>query len=190
MSEVFNTIKNRRTVGGMNDQVPPKESIDRMLEAGTWAPNHHLTEPWKFIVVTGEARDRLSKALKKVAYGRVREPDSESGQKKIEKIGNRLFLSPVIIFIVYVPSDNPKADPLEDRAAVAITGQNMMLVAEEEGLNTQWLSGPIYNVDLFRDALGLVDDEEVYGLMPVGYSSINKQGKRTPFEEKTVYLDK
>ena len=190
MTQVFEVIKNRRAVGGMNDEVPPHASIERMLEAGTWAPNHHLTEPWKFIVVSGEARARLSKALKEVAYGRVKEPDSETGQKKIEKIGNRLFLSPIIIFLVYVPSDNPKADPLEDRAAVAIAGQNMMLVAEEEGLNTQRLSGPIYNVDHFRDALGLTGDEEVYGLMPVGYSTIDKKGKRTPYEEKTVWLDK
>lgn len=190
MSNVFETIKNRRAVGGMTDEQAPEASIERMLEAATWAPNHHLTEPWKFIVVTGEARARISEALKEVAYGRIKAPDSETGQKKIEKIGNRLFLSPTIIFIVYVPSDNPKTNPEEDRASVAIASQNMMLVAEEEGLNTNLLSGPIYNVDLFKDALGLTDEEEVYGLMPVGYSTINKPGKRTPYAEKTVFLDK
>lgn len=190
MSNVFETIKNRRTVGGMSEQKAPQELIERMLEAATWAPNHHLTEPWRFIVVEGEAQKRISEALKEVAYGRIKDPDSETGQKKIEKIGNRLFLSPTIIFIVYTPSDNPKVNPEEDRASVAIASQNMMLVAEEEGLNTNLLSGPIYNVDLFREALGLVGDEEVYGLMPVGYSKIDKPSKRTPFQEKTVWLDR
>lgn len=188
MTTVFNTIKNRRAVGGMREDAVPRETIERMLEAATYAPNHHLTEPWRFYVIQGAARERFRDALKDVARGRVKEPDSEAGMKKIENIGARLMSAPTIIFIVYVPSENDKADPGEDRAAVAIAGQNLMLVAEEEGLNTNILTGPIYNVERFKDEFPLHADEEVYAIIPVGYSKIEKPAKRTHYEEKTVWL--
>lgn len=188
MNNVLETIKNRRAVGGMSDEKVSRDILEKMLEAATYAPNHHLTEPWKFYVIEGDARLRFQDALMEVAKGRVKDPDSESGQKKIAKIGARLVSAPTIIFLVYSPSDNDKAEEYEDRAAVAIAGQNLMLVAESFGVNTNWLSGPIYNVPRFKSEFPLREDEEIYGLIPVGYSKIEKEGKRTHFEEKTTWL--
>jgi len=54
---IFDSIKRRRSVGQMTQQQPTREQIERILEAATYAPNHYVTEPWKFFVLTGAVRE-------------------------------------------------------------------------------------------------------------------------------------
>ncbi|MDQ6643435.1 MAG: nitroreductase family protein, partial [Chloroflexota bacterium] len=56
---IFETIKNRRSIGKMTDQRPTHAQIEHILEAATHAPNHHKVEPWKFIVLAGKARAEI-----------------------------------------------------------------------------------------------------------------------------------
>ncbi|MDQ3044099.1 MAG: nitroreductase family protein, partial [Chloroflexota bacterium] len=46
-------IRERRSIGKVGPERPPRELIEQVLEAATWAPNHRLTEPWRFIVIAG-----------------------------------------------------------------------------------------------------------------------------------------
>ena len=59
MSSVFETIKNRRSMGKMTPERPSRQQIERLLEAASHAPNHHNAQPWKFIVLAGSAREEL-----------------------------------------------------------------------------------------------------------------------------------
>src|SRR5713226_1924298 len=56
---VLETIKQRRSVGQVTAEEPTREQIERILEAATYAPSHHVTEPWHFFVITGAAREGL-----------------------------------------------------------------------------------------------------------------------------------
>src|SRR4051812_17352003 len=57
--DVLEAIRTRRSIGKVGPERPPRELIERLLEAATAAPNHHLTEPWRLIVLAGPARDEL-----------------------------------------------------------------------------------------------------------------------------------
>ena len=48
--DVMEAIRGRRSVGKMRQDLPPREAIETILDAGTWAPCHHVTEPWRFSV--------------------------------------------------------------------------------------------------------------------------------------------
>ncbi len=56
---VFDLIKRRRSIGKMTGERPTREQIERLLEAATHAPNHYKVQPWKFIVLAGNAREEL-----------------------------------------------------------------------------------------------------------------------------------
>src|SRR5689334_9436450 len=59
-ADVMTLIASRRSVGAMLPDAPPRASIELMLEAATYAPNHRRTEPWSFHVLTGDARVQLA----------------------------------------------------------------------------------------------------------------------------------
>lgn len=60
---VLEAIRARRSAGRVRAECPPKALIEQLLEAATWAPNHRLTEPWRFFVLAGEAREELGEAI-------------------------------------------------------------------------------------------------------------------------------
>jgi len=188
--DVTEAIRGRRSLGRVKDTPVDREKIETMLGSAVWAPNHHRTEPWKFFVLSGEGRKLLSRVLKEAARGRVDDPESEEGKKRIEKISKKPFAAPTVIAVVLSPSDNPKAIYIEDVCAVAAATQNMLLTAHSLGLGAIWRSGPIYNTPPVKAHFGLREDEEILGLVFVGEPDMAKDNvKRAPFEEKTTWID-
>ncbi|WP_411842559.1 nitroreductase [Salinicoccus sp. HZC-1] len=187
---VSEAIRERRSLGKLKDTPVDKEKIEQMLESAVWAPNHHLTEPWKFFVLSGAGRNPLSRALKEAARGRVEDPESEAGQKRIEKISSKPFAAPTVIVVTLSPSDSPKAIYIEDVCAVAAATQNMLLTAHTLGLGAIWRSGPIHNTPEVKALFDLREDEEILGLVFVGEPDMVKENvKRIPFNEKTTWIE-
>jgi|SRR5690625_637907 len=188
--DITEAIRGRRSLGRVKDTPVEREKIETMLESAVWAPNHHRTEPWKFFVLSGEGRKPLSRVLREVARGRVDDPESAEGKKRIEKISKKPFAAPTVIVVALSPSDNPKAIYIEDVCAVAAATQNMLLTAHSLGLGAIWRSGPIYNTPQVKEHFGLLEDEEILGLVFVGEPDMTKNNvKRIPFDEKTSWID-
>ena len=188
--DITEVIRGRRSLGRVKDTPVEREKIETMLESAVWAPNHHRTEPWKFFVLSGEGRKPLSRVLREVARGRVDDPESAEGKKRIEKFSKKPFAAPTVIVVALSPSDNPKAIYIEDVCAVAAATQNMLLTAHSLGLGAIWRSGPIYNTLQVKEHFGLLEDEEILGLVFVGEPDMTKNNvKRIPFDEKTSWID-
>ena len=189
---ISEAIRTRHSVKIFKDKEPlSKETIEELLEAAVWAPNHHHTEPWKFFVLTGDGRYQLVDAMKEWAHTRVEDPESESGKKRIEKISRKPLIAPTIIVIALSPKqDGKKAIYIEDVSAVSAAIQNMLLEAHGKGLGAIWKSGPAYYAEPVKDLFKLREDEELLGAVFVGESDMKKEAKREriPFEEKTVWF--
>ena len=71
--EVFEAIRGRRSVRRYTDQPVSCELIDQILEAGTWAPSAKNIQPWRFIVVQGEHKDRLAEITRLVGEQMARD---------------------------------------------------------------------------------------------------------------------
>jgi nitroreductase len=183
---VFNAIVSRRSNGKCSDAIPPVEWIERILEAGTWAPNHHLTEPWRFFVLMGEARNRLGDALADAARAAAETP--ESGEKAADAQRTKPLRAPVIIALAVEPGE--KAIELEEIASVAAAGQNMLLTAHELGLAAIWRSGKIAYSPQVREFFGLSDRATFLGFIYVGYPSNDAPPRsRRPHATVTTWLN-
>lgn len=188
--DVLSAIKNRRSTPKLKEAPVDPKKIEKILEAAVWAPNHHMTEPWKFFVLSGEGRRPLSRVLREVAKGRVDDPESESGQKRIEKISRKPFAAPTVIVVALSPSGKEKAIYIEDVCAVAAASQNMLLAAHSLELGAIWRSGPIYNTPGVKEYFSLKEDEEILGVIFLGEPEVEKKkANRTPYEEKTTWID-
>ena len=187
---VFETIKNRRSIGKMTAQKPTRKQIEQLLEAATHAPNHHKVEPWKFFVLAGNSRAELGAVMATALADRLGDVASDKAQAMLNKERNKLLRSPVVIVVAAEAPHQPNVLAIENIEAVAAAVQNMLLTAEELGLAAMWRTGDAAFDPQVKQWLGLAPDDQVVAFVYLGFPAFQKLERRpTPFEEKTTWLD-
>jgi nitroreductase len=173
----------------MTGERPAREQIERLLEAATHAPNHHKVQPWKFIVLAGNAREELGVVMAESLAERLIETSSDKAQAMLNKERGKLLRSPVVIVVVAEPPYQQNVLEIENIEATAAAVQNMLLTAEEMGLACMWRTGDAAYDPRVKRRLGLTPDEHIVAFLYVGYPAIPRL-ERVPisFEEKTTWL--
>jgi nitroreductase len=158
------------------DRTPSKEQIERLLAAAVRAPTHHLSQPWRFIVLTGEALDAFADAWTR---GTVHEGSDAS------RIAEKARRAPVILAVIERPHlDNPKVVEIEEHHAVGAALQNILLAAHDMGLGAMLRTGPAARMAEVGEYLGVNDDEFVAGFVYLGYSPEGDAGR--PMSRRTA----
>jgi nitroreductase len=185
--DVLEAIRTRRSIGKVTDQRPTREQIEVMLDAATWAPNHHLTHPWRFVVVAGDERIRFGEVMAQSKIDRM-EREGRSTEGEAERLIAKALRAPVIIAVGVEPSDQPKAIEIEEIESGAAAVQNMLLAAHALGLATMWRTGdPAYDPAVAR-YLGFSERGRLLGFVYVGYAAVEKEpSKHVPFDEITTW---
>ena len=109
-SGVLQAIRARRSIGRVRPERPPKELIEQVLEAAVWAPNHRLTEPWRFFVLAGEAREELGELLAALQGAKL-PLDAPDRQAQIDKARAKPLRAPVVIAAAVEPATGPTTRP-------------------------------------------------------------------------------
>lgn len=157
-------ITGRRSVGRVQPDPIPRELVAELLEAAVRAPNHHLTEPWRFVVLAGDARGAVGEAHAR-AVARLRPGLPEAG---LAKEAARLLRAPVVVACVVRPSADDPIAAREDRDAVAAAVQNLLLAAHGRGLGGMWRTGAMVDEPEVREALGLEPGDAVVAFVYLG----------------------
>lgn len=192
--DLHEAIRTRRSIGKVKEDEVPKALIEDILEAATWAPNHFRTEPWRFYVMTGAGRDILGNAyadiaLEKAVSSEGAELSDADRAEMIDKEQRKAKRAPVVIAVSAMKTELSPAPLTEELAATHAAVQNMLLTIHAHGLGAIWRSGdPMYHPKM-HEAFKLQEGEQLVGLIYIGYPDREApEGKRTPFEEKTVWL--
>jgi len=185
---VFDIIKRRRSMGKMNGERPTREEIELLLEAATHAPNHHNVQPWKFIVLAGNAREELGTVMAMSLAKRLEETSSEKAQAILNKERNKPLRSPVVIVVAAETPKQPKVKEIENIEAASAAVQNMLLTAGEMGLACMWRTGDAAYDAHVKQWFGLESGDQIVAFLYVGYPAIPRL-ERTPitFKEKTTW---
>ena len=166
---LYDLILSRRSVGRVLPDRPPRELIERLLDAACSAPNHHLTQPWRFVVVTGDARERVGQKLEAALRRQLPETQSAPSVALLAKERAKLLRAPVVLVLAVRPSDDPRVVPAEDVQAGAAAAQNVLLAAQSLGLGAMWRTGHTVHDPEVKRELGLAPDDEVVGFIYLGY---------------------
>jgi nitroreductase len=188
-TNVFTIIKQRRSIDKMTLQMPTRQQIERLLEAGVYAPNHHNVQPWRFFVIAGQARHELGQIMERSLAARITETTSEQAQALFKKERSKPLRAPVIIAVVSQHSHNPKVLDIENIEATAAAVQNMLLIAEEMGLACIWRTKhPAYDPQVKR-WLGIREEDHIVALLDVGFPAVPRREQfPRPFADKTTWL--
>src|SRR3954464_14973721 len=126
-------IQNRRSIKRFSDRPIAREEIEQLLSAAVLAPNHKLTQPWRFYVLGPEARHAYGGALGDRKARKLEDP--QAAQAVRDTVANEHRALPAMIVVAVVDTENPEQRE-EDYAAAMMAIQNMSLAAVELGLGT------------------------------------------------------
>lgn len=183
---VRDAIKARRTVFHFKRGEVPRDVLVEILAAGTWSPNHHLTEPWRFTVIGPEMKATLAERYRRIQMARCAPGSAEEHVEAAGEKGRVKWMSkPTVVFVSCVLSGDEQRRR-EDTASVCCAMLNMQLAAAELGVGMQWSTGPITIERETYDLLG-IDPEQQYivGLCYMGYAAETRTSTRRPVEEVT-----
>lgn len=184
--EALDTIRGRRSIREFTDRVIAREEIEHLLEAAVHAPNHRMTQPWRFYVLGPEARRAYGAALGARKAKRVEDPDAARVVR--EKVADRHASLPAMLAVTVVLDDNPEIRE-EDFAAAYMAIQNLSLAAHALGLGTHIKTGAVMDDPRSRETVGVVEGERIIATIEVGEPAAMPEAKpRTLATEHTTWL--
>ncbi|MDA0728855.1 MAG: nitroreductase [Bacteroidetes bacterium] len=182
LSDVSTLIRDRRSFApeAFSSRRVHRDVVEEILRAGTWAPTHGMTQPWRFTVFLGEAVDELKEALPEWYTTFV---GDEVNEAKREKLKRRFETCNCVIGIGMVPDANQRISREDEEWAVASAVQNMHLMCTAYGLGAKWTTPGFMGLPEVRQAFGLPEEGKVMGLFYVGYPAGNwPHSHRWPLE--------
>ena len=147
--DVAEAIRTRRTHKAFGPEPVPADVLRELFELARWAPNHHLTNPWRFRVVGPRTLERLKAADPK-------------GAAKLDR-------APTLV-IASAMQQGDEDQRQEDLCASACAAYIVLLAAHARGIASYWRTPFVLRTAEGRAAAGLPDDERVIGLLHLGYS--------------------
>lgn len=188
---VDEAIARRRTHKVFDGTELDAKTVEALLQAAIWAPNHRYTEPWRFTVVLGDARLHLADALHD-ALEQMRKRDQAASAKletKQRKLRRRCAEAGAVIVFTYVASPGDPALDREDYAATACAVQNAQLAATARGLACLWSTSSVFSRPSVRQWLGLPETESLVAALFVGGPVQELQGRRhKPLQDVVRWL--
>ena len=168
--ELLQAIKERRTIRRFKPEPVAKELLEKLIKAAMWAPSAMNTQPWKFIVLTGQAR----RELVSIAEGCIDQLDERMKTLFNEKMRGMVRgyfrdfggAPAVVVVLSSLPPEEVyrKGSLFSSSAAL----QNFLLLAHEAGLGACWMTGPLWVEQAILSYLGY-PDWGLVGITPVGW---------------------
>lgn len=184
--DVFDALHNRHSLGKVRQDPVSRATIEKLLDAGAQAPNHFKVRPWRFVVLTGEARNRLGAVM--AASQAERHP--ELPPETFDKTRGLPLRAPVVIAVGVDRPANEKVLEIENVSAASAACMNILLAAEALGLGAIWRTGEWARDAKVKEFLGFTPDQHIVGFMYIGYPDFVAECPARPsFEDRTVWLE-
>jgi nitroreductase len=168
--ELEEAIRTRRTHKAYGSDPVDRDTLAELLDLGRWAPNHHLTNPWRFRVLGPETLARLKDA---------------AGPQDAAKLDR----APTLVAVSVVRGGDPVADE-EDLCAAACAAYIVLLAAHGRGLAGYWRTPAVLRTPEGRAALGIGEDEHAIGLLHLGPARQEQRPpERAPAGDVVSFLD-
>ena len=184
--ELFEAIHSRHSQGKVKQDAVAREFIEKLLDAGAQAPNHYKVRPWRFVVLTGEARVRLGDVMS--ASQRERKPDLPS--ETFDKTRTLPLRAPALIAVGVDKPAEEKVLDVENISAASAACQNILLAAQALGLGAIWRTGEWARDARVKEFLGFAPDQHIVGFIYVGYPDFTAEyAPRPSFEDRTEWME-
>lgn len=169
-------IRGRRSIDRFAPEPPPAALIAEAVEVARWAPNHKLTQPWRFYLLGPETVAGVI-GLNRELVAASRNPQAAAAKAR------RWATIPGWLLLTRMQTDDPLR-AREDYAACACAAQNCMLYLASAGVASKWTTGKVTREPRFYDLVGIDPAlEETVALLWYGYPAHTPRMRRRPVRE-------
>jgi len=171
--EAIDVLTGRVSPAQLVEPGPSAAQLEQILAAANRAPDHGRMQPWRFLLIEGEARTRFGELMAQSL--KRREPDAPQG--KLDSERKKALRAPLVVVVAAAVRENPKVPEVEQIVAAGAAAQNMLLAAHALGLGGFWRTGAIaYDAEV-KSALGLAPADTVVGIIYLGSIGVPGQAK-------------
>lgn len=187
--DTYDAISRRSSTRAFKQEPVPRYQLERLIAAAIRAPNHKLTEPWRFAVLAGAAKQRYAEIRRAHRAKRFADPGEPQAQKAIEKSYREHLETPVFVVAMCAVADDPIRRE-EDYGATMMAIENLMIAAAADGLGTYLRTGGIMEHPDVKALARVPDGYRIIGIVSLGYPAVEEEPKRrTSAAELTTWLD-
>ncbi len=178
MNEVIEQLTSRNSAPRLTSPAPDKASLEYMFRAALRAPDHAWLQPWRFLVIEGEARESLGEVFLESLL--ARQPDADEAAR--EKALAAPLRAPMLVVAICRYTEHPKVPREEQVISTGCAAYAMLLAAEAQGYAGIWRTGSYAEDALVYGKLGLADNESIVGFLYFG----SREGRAKPLPERKV----
>jgi nitroreductase len=166
VSPVLDALARRRSVKPMlmSQEAPSAAHVETMLTIAARTPDHGKLVPWRFVVIAGEARERLGEGL--AALFAADNPEADAGMLAFER--KRLMRAPVVIGVVSRAQPHAKIPEWEQVLSAGAVCMNLSHAAFALGYAANWLTEWCAYDRRALALFGLKPEERMAGLIYIG----------------------
>lgn len=207
---LYELMKSRRSVRRFKPDVPSRELVSRLLEAGITAPSASNKQPWRFFVVQARARIAAMAAAVREAVERIArhvEPESEQAFRAYGNYFTRFEAAPVVIAALHrplrvlsnlvdaetAPDDLRRIEAMERDSGLigtAMALENLLLAAHDLGLGASGMTGPLVASDRLREILEVPPSWSIAALVAVGFpDEVPTPTERKPLDKVVRWIE-
>jgi nitroreductase len=184
--DAIDTIRTRRSIRQFTDHPVGREAIERLLDSAVQAPNHRLTQPWRFYVLGPVARRAYGETLGARKAKKIEEPGA--AQALVDKIAAGEAALPAMLAVSMTQDANAEIRE-EDYAATMMAVQNQLLAAHATGHCAHLKTAAVMDDPRARAAIGVPDGERIVATIQLGYAAMTPEPKpRRPARDVTTWL--
>lgn len=162
--------------------------VNQMLENANWAPTHKLTEPWRFVVFTGDGLKKLA-TFQGECYKKVTTADGTFMEDRYQNLLTKPMDSSHIVAIGMKRDEKKGVPEIEEIGAVFCAIENMYLTATAYGIGCYLSTGGVTNFEEAKVFFGLGKEDKLLGFLNIGMpKAILAEGRRKSIDEKVKWV--
>ncbi len=162
--EALEALHTRVSIGRLGGEPPAGETLQKICRAALRAPDHAALRPWRFLRLTGSARERLGELF--VEATQADEPDAP--QAALNKAAGKPLRAPMIIVAIASYHAHDKVPEVEQVISAGAAVQNMLVAAHALGVGAMWRTGGMAYHAVVARGLGLAENESIIGFLYLG----------------------
>lgn len=184
--ELIDAIHARMTINNLKQDALPRDVIEKLLSAAVQAPNHYKVRPWRFVVLTGNGRNRLGDVM----AASFLEGNPAVPAEGLDKTRGLPLRAPLVIAAGVDKPVESKIVEIENISAVSAACMNILLAAHALGLGAIWRTGEWARDGKVKEFLGFASDQHIVGFLYIGYPDVLPEPYVRPgFEDRVTWID-
>jgi len=183
-SDSYQFLAQRRSASLLVEPYPDRSHVEKILQVGGTVPDHGALKPYRFVVISGEGREKFADAMVNAGL----EAKGSLDEKKQAKLKAKAFAAPMQVVIVFSPEEDDKIPEWEQMAAASCTGYALVLAANALGFGAVWKSFGFQEGSVMKQLFQLQGKERILGWVNIGTDKERERSLRTALDLKKFAL--